>query len=141
MSKPTSSSDPIRSKTPRTHYLNIYGPPPVAPAETAGNYSSTYPYPGLSPSSTDAQLPGVSQGGSSAYSPGPRRSVSFNDGSTTPLGRPQRDALGSAPSRGYLRYDTAGRADPAYVDRDPVTQVNTINAYSPLAAPRQLPGY
>ena len=65
----------------------------------------------------------------------------------TPLGRPQslsqqgsrRDSLGSSSSRGYLRYDPAGLADP---DRDPVTQANTIaNAYSPSATSRQLPGY
>ena len=64
----------------------------------------------------------------------------------TPLGRPQslsqqgprQDSLGSSSSRGYLRYDPACRAD---LDRDPVTQANTIaNAYSPSAASRQRPG-
>ena len=147
MRKPTPTSDSTRSKTPRTHYLNIHGPPAGTPAETAGHSSGgTYPYPGASPGSSNAQLPGVSQGGSYAYSPGPRQSVSLN-ASSTPLGRPQslsqqgpqRDLMGSTSSRGYLRYDHVGRADP---DRDLVTQANMIaNAYSPSATSRQLPGY
>lgn len=84
MSKPTTTSDSTRSKTPTTHYSNIYGPPVVPAGNSSG---SIYPYPGASPGSSNAQLPGVGQSGSYAYSPGHRRSVSLNAG-FTPHGRP-----------------------------------------------------